>query len=296
MECEKYDYFPESPYDTLIACFTLFLTGKETRGERTRLRKQMMDRLYRLIFERENQLSDVCFTHASVRAFVNRIHAIKPNEIPKSAEVFYMRDETRFKHESITFITQNRREGYIGDMFVFCYLFAELFHVDVHLFHPEEVNLSVIPFAKYHIYLRYNQGKFNLLLPHVKTVHYNRPTGIIRQPSRMRRPIYHLTTLDKALIPPCLLHYRVHYLCIYETGLHKIEAAWENVLKYEEYAYVFGKIVIGNVSPKILSCVSRKGQCGPHFYVDVIPFEIYLIVEKNLQEAERAVMIEKSNV
>lgn len=258
----------------------------------------MMDHFYKLIFVNPNTLTDSCFTHASVRAFVNRIHAINPDDIPKSAEVFYIRDEARFKQEAMAFIMQNRREGYIGDMFTFFYLFCEMFKVDVHLFYGdrEDVVLSVVAFAKYHIYISYSGERFSLFLPRLKLTQYMRPMGIIKSPSRTSIPQFEITTLKKPMIPPNILGYRVHYLSIYETGLHALEPlrgnTWKRLLKCDEYLYVFGKIVSGN-KLKCISCVSRdRGQCGPRFYVDNIPFEIYVIPERTIDEAAQAVWIE----
>ena len=284
-------------YDTLMSCFTLFLSGKETRAHRVKLRKRMMNHLHHLIFNGDG-LSETCFTHAPVRALINRLHAINPEEIPKSAEILYIRDEQRFRREANTFITQNRREGFIGDMFTFCYLFAEMFKVDVHLFRPEEVVLSAVAFAKYNIHIQYEESRFSLI-PIQSTVvlpSYEPPLGIVRQPSRIIMGQYQIATLKKSLEPPRILEYRVHYQCIYDVGLHFIEPMhnknWKSILKSNEYAYIWGNAIDGG-KLKILSCVSNKGHANPRFYVDSVPFEIYLIVEKCLEDAERAIYIEQ---
>lgn len=273
-----------------MACISLFLTGKETRAQRSQLRKQMMDYLYQLLFATPDRLSETCFTHASVRALVNRLHAIQPEEIPKSAEILYIRDEERMKRECMAFIMQNRREGYIGDMFTFFYLACELYKIDVHLhYHEEEVHLSVVAFAKYHLHIQYNGERFNLLLPRLKLAKYVRPTGIIRHPSRTNLPRFKLTSLGKALVPPNILGYRVHYYCIYDKGLHAIEVMDEIT---SDYAYVFGRVVTSD-RVRCISCASRQGQCGPRFYVDVVPFEVYVVEEHSVEGALQAVKIEK---
>jgi len=285
-----------SSYDTLMACFSLFLTGEETRSYRTKLRKEMMDCMQSIIFTQPGHLSETCFDNAAVRAFVNRIHSIQPNEIPKSAEVLYIRDEERFKQEATTFITQNRREGYVGDMFTFCYLFAEMYRVDVHLFHPEKVTLSAIPFAKYNIYIEYANGRFNLLLPTThKTPEYSLLPGIVTRQTRTRIAEFQIVTLKKSLVPPNILGYRVHYQCIYDTGQHLIEPVrktWKEILKSKEYGYIWGKRLTDN-EITLLSCVSQRGYSGPRFYIDTVPFEIYLVVEENIEDAKKAILIEK---
>jgi hypothetical protein len=249
-----------------------------------------------MVFRDNNVLDDECFCHASVRAMVNRLHAIHPEQVPKSAEVFYIRDEQRFAREAMTFIAQNRREGFVGDMFTFSYVFAELFGVDVHLYHPEETTLSIVAFAKYHLYLRYHEGKFNLMLPQLQQVQYVRPTGLIRTSSRASLPLFRLTSLEKSFVPPNILDYRVHHLCIYDVGLHCVElirgTAWSSFLSVNQYAYVVGKVLVSD-SLQVLSCVSSRGQCGPRFYVDVVPFQLYVIVESSIEEALKAIRIER---
>lgn len=290
MECEKYTFVPESPEDTLMACFCLFLKGKETRPERKALRKRLMDRL------QETVQSDECFLCASVRAMVNRMHAIQPDKVPRSAEVFYIRDRERFKQESATFITQNRREGFVGDMFTFCYLFAESFKVDVHLFCPEEITLSVVAFAKYHLHICYKEGRFCLLLPRLSQAQFERPRGMIRSRSRTSLPVFRVSTIDKSFVPPNILDYRVHHLCLYDPGYHKVEPIrknWRQLLREDEYAYVCGRL-LNSEDFKIISCVSRYGQCGPRFYVDVVPFQLYVVIETDMEEAFKAIKIEQT--
>jgi len=292
---QQYNLIPDSPKDTLMACFSLFLTGKETRTERTKLRMRLMDHLYHLLFRDNQRLNEECFLHASVRAMVNRLHAIHPDQVPRSAEVFYIRDEERFKREALAFVMQNRREGFVGDMFTFSYLVAELFAVDVHLFHLEETTLSVVAFAKYHVYVRYNDGKFNLMLPRLQQAHFMRPMGITKMPSRTSLPMFHLND-NKPFIPPNILDYRVHHLCLYDTGLHAIEpirTSWPKMLRDHEYAYVVSKMVTTSAL-RVISCVSASGQCGPRFYVDVVPIQLYVIIEANMDEALKAVRIERT--
>lgn len=290
MQCEKYTFVPDSPEDTLMACFCLFLKGKETRPERKALRARLMDRLYATV------QSDECFQYASVRAMVHRMHAIQPEQVPKSAEVFYIRDRQRFMREAVTFVTQNRREGFVGDMFTFGYLFAECFKVDVHLFCPDEITLSVVAFAKYHLHICYADGRFALLLPRQKQAAFERPRGVIRSPSRTSLPVFRVATIDKSFAPPNILDYRVHHVCLYDVGYHKIEpirSNWRQLLREGEYAYVCGRILNAE-QIRLISCVSRQGQCGPRFYVDVVPFELFVVIEKDKDEALRAIRIEQS--
>lgn len=285
---------PESPRDTLMACFALFLTGKETRKERNLIRQRLMDH-FQHIMRRDTEF----FTHPAIRAFVNRLHAIHPLEVPVSAEVFYIQNETRLEREAITFLNQNRQEGFVGDKFTMCYLFAELFQVDVHLYQPEEVVLSVVPFVKYHIHIQHEHHRFNLLLPRVpaKRSAYITPSGPRLGPFRTQFPLYCLNG-EISFVPPAIEGYQVHSLIVYKGNSQNIYSVdlvngktWTDILfDKSSFGYVWLKTEPDTL--EILSCISTKQRIAPRFYLNNFPCTLYFVVESSIEDAQKAIQIE----
>lgn len=274
-------FIPESKQDTLMACFCLFLFGKETNLQKRQMRKRLMDRFAKLI-ERED-----CYTFASIQAFVNRLHSIHPNQIPRQAEQLFLRDQGRLVREGMTFLAQNRRNGFVGDKFTFCYLFAEVFSVDVHLYQPEEVALSVTPFAKYHMHLCHQKDhRFHLLFQaqEMSACPFQVPRGVYKSRPKIRMPKYFLN--KKPMIPPAVKEYRVHHLCIYQSAnLYTIESAeWPT----DRYAYIYAQYE-PHGKLDLLSCASKKGQTGAWFRLKSVPCAVYVVVG---EEPEQSIHIE----
>lgn len=289
---ENKPWYPESKYDTLMACFCAFLFGSESRKHRVELRRRLMNRLQEICKR------DELFAHPAVQALVSRLHAISPHDTPRSAEVFYLSDETRLRRECTTFITRNRREGYVGDKYTFCYLFSDLYYTVVYM---DDLPLTTVPFANhYEIRLVHQDNtRFHLLVPLVEanrprfTAHRYHP--MIPAPS-LRRGEYTLVSGEKGeekpLVPPCIRGYRMHWTRVYKpSGLFQIKAAhsWPSS---EVYAYVWSEDDTGHM--ELLSCASARGKTGPRFLLGPQVVAIYLLEAESADSSFRGILIERN--
>lgn len=274
-------FVPESTQDTLMACFCLFVFGKETKQIKMQMRQNLMDRFSKLI------QSEDCYSHPSVQAFVHRLHMIQPQQVPNSAEQFFLRDEKRMERECFTFLAYNRRYGYVGDKFTFCYLFAECFSVDVYLYQPEQVHISVMPFAKYsmHLYHQKNDHRFYLMFPEIdlRPCPFITPKGVQRNSlRRIRMPKYYLN--KQPMIPPAVKEHTVHHVCVYEQkDMYIVKSSdWPT----DQYAYIYSQYE-PHGELELLSCVSKAGQTGAWFRLKSVPCAIYVAVGSNSEQAVR---------
>lgn len=281
---------PDTTTDTLMACMALFLTGKETRYERSVLRSRLMNHL------REILRRDDYFMHPAVRALVRRLNAIHPETIPLSAELFHMQDQARLERETTTFLVQNHREGFVGDKFTFGYLFADLFRVDVHYHQPEEVCLSVYPFSKHHIHLTHENHRFGLIVPQrtIVRVSYRPPGGLLIARSNIQMPQFILYPDNRALVPPRERGYRVHSLHLDNNDTPKRLALmngrrWEDSLTKNARGYVWVQYEPDGELILVSSVVHRT---DPRFYLKRFPCTIYFVIATLIEESREAILVE----
>jgi hypothetical protein len=277
---------PKSTSDTLMACFCLYFYGREQHKDRMQMRRRLVNHFKNTIFYEETfdvrpDLGQI----GLVRAFVNRLHKMYPNEIHQSANVFTVENPKRFKKEAISFIQKHQTEGFIFDKVTFCYILADLFNVHVVIYQPEEIFVSSdrLKELEYTLYLRHDRG-FELLVPSKRYARheYDPPVGLQTQKSMQSLSLFELN--GHPFFPPSIIGYRMH-TCEHRTEeekIYRITGTWSDVT-----LYVFDETFT------LLTCVSKRGKADPHFF-GTGSNRIYVIFAKSLEDAKQAVQIESA--
>lgn len=285
--------------DTLMACFTTSLLGKDYKKDRIDLRQKLLARFNECLNHEE------CYNFKAIHSFTHRLHLID-NDIPKSAEVFFFSKKSIFYNEGIAFIQKHQREGYISDKYIFAYLLSDLYKVSVHFFEPNEVIIiDKKPFGNddyFSIYIKCLEGGgFSLLTPSSMNNPYNPPLGIVKKSKTITSPVYDLRMcVDKThcnvvckFAPPFIVGDRVH-ICIaketkkeFEYVAFPIKNIWSEILKPNEILYIYDKDV------KLLSCVSHHGKTNPYFYLpEMNECILYIIIDTTEENALKSLKFE----
>lgn len=279
--------------DTLMACFTLFLSGSEAESERAKLRKRLMDRFEACIQDKSPYL------HAAVQAFAKRLHAKNPRLYPThSAELLYFQNIGNFVCAAEEFISKNRKPGIVTDKYTFCYLVSDVFRIQVHLFQPEEVIInSHASFDYERGYSMYILSLENRFIPLVASIKPRRPSftpssGLIVATKEVSTSLFELRVEESQqvvghFVPPAVKGYKVHRYTFSSTDrlytIHPIRG------KPSDTLYVYH-------DKTCLTCASKDAKANPYFYLPVLEVcNIYLVVEKSREEADQAIQIETKN-
>lgn len=279
--------------DTLVACFTLFLSGSEAESERTKLRKRLMDRF-------EACIRDKCpYMHAPVQAFAKRLHAKNSRLYPShSAELLYFQDTGNFMAAAEEFISKNRKPGIVTDKYTFCYLVSDVFRVQVHLFQPEEVIInSHAAFDYERGYSLYILSVENRFIPLVASIKPRRPSftpssGLVIGSKEVSTSLFELRVEESQqtvglFVPPAVRGYKVHRYTFASTDrlytIHPIQGRPSDTM------YVYH-------DKTCLTCAGRDAKANPFFYLPVLEeCNVYLVVERSREEADQAIRIETKN-
>ncbi len=234
-----------------MACFCDAIYGEHTIERRTRMRYMLLEMFRNQVFDRNEQLNPHCFEFPAVKAFVNRLHLIHPDVIPKSAETFYNIDTCKFRLEAVAFLQRNRDVGVITDKFVFGYLMCQLFRVAIVYYQPEEVHLGSA--STYILHIKHENQRFTLMEPVVKQKRnsFGGAKGTLYNESKLLLPIYMMDHKIR-LAPPCIKGHQVH-CCVIDVVDDMIHTLYGNNL------YVF----MNNIHNVIGHC--RSDKC--HFFI-----------------------------
>jgi len=272
-----FQIMPQTPTDTLMACFSLSFYSSESLANRIKIRNILLKRFKKIIFAEEDQLNPNCHLHPAVRAFVNRLQLQHPN-ISKSAEKCLISFPTLLIEEANVFLQKNGQVGFITDRYVFSYLAADVFHVKINI---DDNVLSINDEDYYEIYLHYtSEHKFILLQPCIKL---NRMTyqgmKLLKEPlsrSKIVNGIYELKGIGY-LAPPKIKGYKVHAYTFY--SMPKLQLY---ILKArKDCVYVFdGEIWMG------------YGKEDVYFYLSEGNHYIFAVKAKTYEEAHQAIIME----
>ncbi len=277
-----------STNDTLMACFSQFLSNCETRNDRNALREKLLHH-FRILIKREEP-----YKSAALKALIRRLNMQDPIKYPhKSAEILCVLHETLFFDACQMFLEQNMREAFISDKYVSCYLVSDLFKVCVHMFQPEEILLSCESYdwnePVNSIYILHAEGRFQLLTPHIeirRTV-FVPSVGIIREVDKMIPAVFDLwccvnpgeeTIRIGSFVPPNIQGYKVHqYVFDSLDLLYTIvpsKQLWSEVLRDDETLHV-------HVNGEEVTSMTARAKTSPYFYLPELKnCSLKLLIEK----------------
>jgi hypothetical protein len=286
-----FQIMPQTPNDTLMACFSLCFYSSESLTNRKRMRQLLLKRFKQIVFVGNSpvcgfnssprtceELNPHSHLHPAIRAFIHRLHTQHPDSIPtKSAEKLLISASSLFAQECRSFLQKNEQVGFITDRHVFCYLIADVFRVKVNI---DDISLSIDDKDYYEIYLRYHDHKFILLQPCVKLKRLNYQSTMKLEEGESRKSkiingLYELKGIGY-LAPPKIKGYKVHSYMFYVNAciLHVL-------VSKREYIYVFdGEIWIGYGKGKIYFYLTEGQHC------------ICAIKANNYEEAFQAISFE----
>ena len=279
---------PESSFDTYMASVCLIMFGKETKTHRKNLRKRLLDRFKKCLFDEE------CFKFSCVKTFVARLNAIYGEvAFPKSAETCFQIKRDALLREGTKFLEQSEsREGYIYDRFTYGYLVTDVFNVNV-IIHENNimVHLSKNYLADdgplYDIHLGYDGTRFKALVPKINRVPFNLTNSKMKN-FELRRVSKDACDVVTCFSPPVVIGYRV-YIC-YVNNREKntmYTVTQKNNFKFTEPTY----IVAGD---ECVGYADEKHSLNPYFYLKE-PNErvcIALVNAKSIEDAMQCVQME----
>lgn len=279
---------PESSFDTYMASVCLIMFGKETKAHRKSLRKRLLDRFKKCLFDEE------CFKFSCVKTFVARLNAIYGEAaFPKSAETCVQTKRDSLLREGTKFLEQSEsREGYIYDRFTYGYLVADVFNVNV-VIHENQtmVHLSKNYLADdgplYDIHIRYDGTRFKALVPKINRVPFNLINTKMKN-FELRRVSKDACDVVTCFSPPAVIGYRV-YIC-YVNNREKntmYTVTQKNNFKFTEPTY----IVIGD---ECVGYADEKHSLNPYFYIKKPQDRvcIALVNAKSIEDAMQCVQME----
>ncbi len=264
--------------DTLMACFSTFIYGSESYVDRMNLRKKIILH-FKKCLECEKPYAQLC-----IRSFVSRL-----KDVPtKSAEMFFMNNEAKFRYMAEQFIIENSEEGYISDKYTFAYIVSELFKVHVNFVGDTEISANLFDEQYYTIYIVDN---FKLLTHYekIQRVQYKPSNGLTVEKAKIATSKYELRLAKNGecpvianFVPPSIVGYKVHTL--YLSNFDK-DSIYCLTLKssIEETLFIYNNF-------KCISSIKRNAKVNSYFYVE--HSFLQCVVANDQNEADRAVRYE----
>lgn len=269
---------PKSQNDTLMACFSIFVCNNESK--KGKIRTFLLD-----LFEQYLKKEKEFFQFAPVKSLVMRLHYTDENKYPRSS---YDMDNETLKKECERFIDQGRnREGYIFDKVTYCYLFAEMYGIDIEIMHPkEEIQcIHIKQDAYYTMYLFHDYSKFYLLIPEKQ---------VKKIPLMYSQSIYDLRLCQPgkcnvvaSFAPPVVNGFKVHqcrFHCTKENSMYVVFPAKNIRFTKPTYMYLGDKLVgYADIDSKT-NVYFHVEQKGDHI--------LYLVVAESMEDAWKCIEIE----
>lgn len=279
---EEYkDNFVEYPLnvekDLLMACFSVFLSGSDCYLNRMQLRNRLLAHFKKCLE------SEKPWIHNCIRSFVNRLHFVQ--KTPKSAEIFFVESEAKFKYEGLKFIQDNSQESYISDKYTFAYIVSDIFKVHVNFINDTVVSNNPFDASQYTIYIA---DSFKLMV-HAEKIHrinYKPSQGLLLSKNEISKSKYELRKCKDDtcfvvghFVPPNIKGYKVH------------------TLLFEDFEKDCVYTIIGGERKQTLyifdnyDCISSvKRIINPYFYIT--NGFLQCVECEGLEEAERAARYE----
>ncbi len=263
--------------DTLMACFSTFINGSESYVDRMKLRQKIISH-FKKCLECEKPYNQLC-----IRSFVSRL-----KDVPKSAEMFYLNSEAKFRYMAEQFIIENSQEGYISDKYTFAYIVSELFKIHVNFVGDTEISANLFDVQYYTIYIVDN---FKLLTHYekIQRVQYKPSNGLTVEKAKIATSKYELRLAKNGecpvianFVPPSIVGYKVHTLYLSNFDENSVYCL---TLKssIEETLFIYNNF-------KCISSIKRNAKVNSYFYVE--HSFLQCVVANDQNEADRAVRYE----
>jgi hypothetical protein len=281
--------YPKTSLDTLMACFAIFVYNNESKSNRTKIRLALLDQFERLLKEEK-------YSHfPPIKSLIMRLHHIDNKKYPKSS---YDMDKDLLHKECLHFLDQGRnREGYIFDKVTYCYLFAEMYKIDIIIIHPkEQVQTIHIRETYYTMYLFHDYDKFYLLIPEkqVKKIPFQSPLGKIQYNTMFAQSIYDLRLCQPgeckviaSFAPPVVDGFKVHqckFYCKKDNNTYVVFP--KNNIRFMKPTYVY-------LEEKLVGYADLDSKTNVYFQVEKKgDYSLYIVVAESMEEARKCIDIE----
>ena len=192
----------------------------------------------------------------------------------------------------------------VTDKYTFCLLLSDIFHIQIHLFQPEEVILnsrSDFTTDGYSVYILNLEGRFILLAPSVKPRRNSfTPSAGLVIGGTTRMALFDLRVCPDegncvivgTFTPPTIKGNKVHSYTLKSTDqLYMVFPSHARL--WSEVAMQDGEALYVYHDGTLLTCAHRNAKTNPYFYLPVSDeCHVYLVIERTKEEADRAVQIE----